>query len=159
MDQACIHAIDLLRRNFVCFRQIGQRIGGHGRRLRRGNRPPGAVLTVVLAKKQHRQFVKRCEVERFRRRAFFQGTIAEQANRDAAVFLRFRSVGRAGGERNDSGDDAGAMKKAQRRRDGMKRTALAFVQAVDAAEDFGKKRLGSAPRASRWPWFLWVVKR
>mgnify|MGYP003694698965 CR=1 FL=1 len=41
----------------------------------------GAVFTVVLAEKQHRQFIKRCQIESFRRGAFFERAVAEQSKR------------------------------------------------------------------------------
>src|SRR6516162_8354560 len=80
-------------------------------------------------------------MKRFLRRALFQGAVPEEADCDAAILLRLRRIGGAGGKRNNAGDNARAMKKSQGWRHRMEGAALSLVQTVGAPENLGQEFL------------------
>jgi len=92
-------------------------------------------IEIVLANKQHRQFVKSGEIQRFVHVPFFQSAVSEKRNGHGSAARGFRGKGRAHGERNRPSHDGHRAEDAALARDQVHGSAPPFRATRGTAEN------------------------
>src|SRR5688572_26145648 len=121
VDVADVLAIDRLGGN---PEGLGARADVARRRLREVR---VLVVSVVLARKDHRKLPQLCQVELLVEQPLAEGALAEEADRDAILFQVLRRVRRAGRDAGAAADDRVGAKIAGRRVGDVHRAALALA--------------------------------